>query len=81
VTKNVPVDRPGKRTHLGFMAPDLKRAFDVLGMDFGGYVETPDGELGLRPDQQIPILWKAVQELTTNVLELRKMLADLQGRD
>jgi len=57
------VDRPGKRTHWGFLASDVKAAFDKTGLDFGGYVKDEEGVEHLRPDQLIPVLWKAVQEL------------------
>ena len=67
----VRVSRPGKRTHWGFLAPDVKAAFDAIGMDFGGYVLADDGTQHLRPDQLIPVLWKAVQELAAEVAELK----------
>jgi len=57
------VDRPGKRTHWGFLASDVKAAFDKTGLDFGGYVKDEEGTEHLRPDQLIPVLWKAIQEL------------------
>jgi hypothetical protein len=57
------VDRPGKRTHWGFLASDVKAAFDKTGLDFGGYVKDEEGMEHLRPDQLIPVLWKAIQEL------------------
>ena len=57
------VDQPGKRTHWGFSASDVKAAFDKTGLDFAGYVKGEDGIEHLRPDQLIPVLWKAIQEL------------------
>jgi hypothetical protein len=68
VKKQIP--RPGKRVHWGFLAPDVKAAFDSIGMDFGGYVKDGDGTEHLRPDQLIPVLWKAVQELSARVVAL-----------
>jgi hypothetical protein len=68
-------DAPGKRTHWGFMAPDVKAAFDAIGMDFGGYVQSEDGTQHLRPDQLIPVLWKAVQELNAEVQALKARIA------
>ena len=56
-------DVHGKRTHWGFNAAEVKAAFDGIGMDFGGYVEAENGTMSLRPDQLIPVLWKAVQDL------------------
>ena len=57
------VNRPGQRLHWGFLAPDVKAAFDGIGMDFGGYVRGEDGSHNLRPDQLIPVIWKALSEL------------------
>lgn len=57
---------PGRRTHWGFLAGDVKSAFDQTGIDFGGYVKDTDGLEGIRPDQLIPVLWKAVQELAAD---------------
>jgi hypothetical protein len=67
VEETVYVDKPGKRTHWGFLASDVKAAFDKTGLDFGGYVKGEDGSENLRPDQLIPVLWKAVQELKTEI--------------
>lgn len=64
VTRYRFVDRPGARRHYGFSAQEIKAAIDRLGLgDFGGHVVEPDGTQGLRPDQLIPILWRAIQEL------------------
>lgn len=63
----------GKRRHWGFAAQDVKAAMDRHGMgDFGGHVVTEDGQQALRPDQMIPVLWKAVQELAAKVDELSR---------
>jgi len=64
-------DKPGARTHWGFDATEVKAAFDRIGMDFGGYVLAEDGTHHLRPDQLIPVLWRALQELQEQVEELR----------
>ena len=71
VTVQTLVPRPGARTHWGFLAPDVKAAFDGIGMDFGGYVKGEDGTQHLRPDQMIPVLWRAVQELAAEVAALK----------
>lgn len=63
---------PGARTHWGFLASDVKTAVEKTGMDFGGYVKGEDGTEGLRPDQLLAVLWKAVQELS---IEVRAMKA------
>lgn len=64
--------QPGKRTHWGFLAPDLKAGFDPSGRDFAGYVKAEDGTEHMRPDQLIPVLWKAVQELSARIAQLEK---------
>ncbi len=72
VTKQVATRKPapsaaGTRLHWGFLAPEIKAAFDAAGLDFGGHVTAADGSQHLRPDQLIPVLWKAVQELMARV--------------
>ena len=66
------VSRPGTRTHYGLLAQEVKAALDAAGAgDFGGYIKTdigdPDSEEGLRYDQFIAPLIRAVQELTERV--------------
>lgn len=74
VTKSATVKKfvapPGSRSHWGFLGPEVKAAFDAMGMDFGGHVRGDDGVHHLRPDQLIPILWKATQELFERVQTL-----------
>lgn len=57
----------GKRQHFGLIAQEVKAAIDAAGVDFGGYVEGEDGMLGLRYEQFIAPLIKAVQELSERV--------------
>jgi len=71
VMREVNQEQPGSKTNIGFMAPDFKQAFDGLGIDFAGYVNDGGGNEGLRIEQQIGILWKAVQELADLVDQLR----------
>ncbi|MGH6714569.1 MAG: tail fiber domain-containing protein, partial [Bradyrhizobium sp.] len=74
VKKQVPVQklvsRAGIRTHWGFIASDIKAATPE-GSDWGAYVKMEDGTEGLRPDQLIPVLWKAVQELAAEIAALK----------
>lgn len=64
---------PGKRQHFGLIAQEVKAALpnDV---DFGGWIQTnlmnENSEQGLRYDQFISPLIKAVQELTAKVAAL-----------
>lgn len=68
---------PGKRIHFGVLAGDIKTGVsDKLGIDFAGYVKNDDDTWeGLRMDQLTPILWKAQQELVT---EMRGEVAALK---
>jgi hypothetical protein len=69
------VSHPGQRTHWGFLAPEIKRAFDAIGMDFGGYVKGDDGSQNLRPDQLIPVLWKCCQQMAREIEALKAAAA------
>jgi hypothetical protein len=75
VTKMVAVQKlvgkPGKRTHWGFLANNVQKVMEGTGRDFGGYVEDEAGTKHLRPDQLVPILWKAVQELSQQIAALK----------
>ena len=66
-----PVEREGKRTHWGFLATDVRDVFAKTGRDFAGYVLAEDGTHHMRPDQLLPVLWKAVQELAEEVAALK----------
>ncbi|MGE0281729.1 MAG: DUF2793 domain-containing protein [Rhizobiaceae bacterium] len=75
----VAVDRampkPGGRTHYGLIAQQVRSALDSYGVDFAGWTladkDDPDSEQGLRYDQFVPILIKAVQELSAEVEALK----------
>lgn len=59
---------PGRRTHYGLIAQEVKAALGAVGCsDFAGYIKTdpgdPGSEEGLRYDQFIAPLIKAVQQL------------------
>lgn len=83
VTKTVQakktVERAGKRTHLGFLATDIRDAFspEASGLpDFAGYVKDGDTH-ALRPDQVLPAVVKAFQEY---VIATDAKIADLQAK-
>lgn len=73
VTRNV----PGKRTHWGFVAQEVKASLPA-GIDFGGWIKTdpadPESEEALRYDQFIAPLVKAIQELSAEVQALKKKI-------
>lgn len=64
----------GKRTHWGLLAQEVKQAVDKAKVDFGGWIKTdvnnPDSEEGLRYEELIAPLIKAVQELSAKVTAL-----------
>lgn len=64
--------RPGQRTHYGLLAQQVLTALE--GKDFGGHIlvdpTDPDSEQGLRYDELIAPLVKAVQDLATLVATL-----------
>ena len=69
------VPREGARTHYGLVAQEVKAALDAAGVeDFAGWVlgdeSDPGSTQGLRYDQFIAPLIKAVQELTARVVAL-----------
>ena len=63
-------DIPGKRQHWGWSATEVKKAFDGIGQDFGGYVLAENGVQSLRPDQLVPVLWQLVKNLSARVAAL-----------
>ena len=74
---------PGERTHWGFLAQDVKAAVDDAGVDFGGWILTdkndPDSAQGLRYDQFIAPLTKALQEALTEIDVLKVKVAALEA--
>ena len=59
-----------KRKHYGLIAQDVKSTLDELGIstdDFAGYIKPETGSLGLRYQEFIAPIIKAVQELSTKV--------------
>jgi hypothetical protein len=67
----------GKRQHWGLLAQQVKAVCDAAGVDFGGWVLAdagdPESRQGLRYEELIAPLIKAVQELTERIetLELK----------
>jgi Protein of unknown function (DUF2793)/Chaperone of endosialidase len=69
------VDRPGRRKHLGLIAQEVKAVLDEQSADFGVYTFDPDADRhGLRYDQLIAPLIKAVQELDARIEDLSRRL-------
>jgi hypothetical protein len=77
------IPRPGIRTHWGFLAQDVKEAADQAGVDFGGWilsdVDDPESPQGLRYQQFIAPLTKALQEAIAKIETLETRLTALEG--
>ena len=76
--------RPGERTHWGFIAQEVKQAADAAGVDFGGWIlgdkDDPDSTQGLRYDQFIAPLTKALQEAIAKIETLETKVAALEAQ-
>lgn len=72
-TRQVITSVPGKRTHYGFIAQEVKNLVDKLGIsDFGGYVEGEDGKLGLRYSEFIAPIVATLQNIIMRLELLEK---------
>jgi hypothetical protein len=64
----------GNRTHWGLIAQEVKASADKYNVDFGGWIKTDlsdvNSEEGLRYEELIAPLIKAVQELSAKVIAL-----------
>jgi hypothetical protein len=72
---NGSVEVVGKRKHYGLIAQEVKQTLDSLNVeDFGGWIlddiDDPDSNQGLRYEEFISPLIKAVQELSARVKQL-----------
>jgi hypothetical protein len=76
IRKPIEVEVAGKRQHFGLIAQEVKAALPE-GIDFGGWIQDDMNDPGslqsLRYEQFIPILIKAVQELSVRVKELENV--------
>jgi hypothetical protein len=74
---------PGKRTHFGLIAQQVKAVLPP-GVDFGGWVQDdvtdPNSAQSLRYDQFVAPLIKSVQELTAIVRGLTARLDRIEGK-
>lgn len=56
---------PGERIHYGLIAQEVKTLMGKMSVeDFGGYVESEDGTLGLRYEQFIGPIIKSLQQIS-----------------
>lgn len=81
----VTTERPGIRTHWGFIAQEVKQAVDASGVnDFAGWLladkDDADSQQSLRYEQFIAPLTKAVQELSAQVDALKARIEELENK-
>lgn len=69
------------RPHYGLIAQQLKEAYQACGVsDFAGFIQDKETDMtGIRYDELIPVLIRAVQELSDRVEYLEKENARLSG--
>jgi hypothetical protein len=74
ITKEEKIELPGIRTHYGLIAQEVSSSLN--GKDFAGFIYDKDTDsYGLRYDEFISPLIKAVQELSARVKELEQKLS------
>ena len=72
---------PGIRTHYGLVAQDVKVVLDEMGLsttDFAGYIEgnlETNSDLGLRYEEFMSPMIKAIQELSKKVNQLELIIS------
>ena len=72
-TESVITPREGKRTHYGLIAQEVEDLLD--GKDFGGFIHDEETDIkGLRYDQFVPLLIKAIQELKIEIDSLKNQM-------
>ena len=77
----VRVERPGKRRHFGFIAQDVKKVADDLGLDWAAYVyDAESDQHGLRYDQFHALSVKGIQELVAITQAQAATIATLAAR-
>jgi len=78
-TETVITPREGVRTHYGLIAQEVETLLD--GKDFGGFIHDTETDVkGLRYDQFVPLLIKAIQELSTKLDEATTRIKTLESR-
>jgi hypothetical protein len=65
---------PGQRFHEGLIAQEVKESLDAAGIDSAIWIDDPAGGQGLRYEEFIAPLIKAVQQLSAEVAQLKDQL-------
>jgi hypothetical protein len=72
-TESVLIPREGKRTHYGLIAQEVEELLN--GKDFGGFIHDEETDImGLRYDQFVPLLIKAIQEQQVQIDSLKNQI-------
>jgi hypothetical protein len=78
ITKSTITPRLGIRTHYGLIAQEVEALLD--GKDFGGFIHDEETDIkGLRYDQFVPLLIKAIQELSSKIETLESENDELKS--
>ena len=78
-TESIITPRVGTRTHYGLIAQEVEALLD--GKDFAGFIHDNEADVkGLRYEQFIPLLIKAVQEQQTIIEELKARVEALENK-
>jgi hypothetical protein len=70
---------PGKRIHQGLIAQEVKAVLDKLGVDSAIWISGEDGQQGLRYEELIAPMIKAMQEQQAQIETLKAEVATLKG--
>ncbi|NDC49351.1 MAG: tail fiber domain-containing protein [Micrococcales bacterium] len=70
---------PGKRFHDGLVAQELKESLDALQLDAAMWIQASDNSQGLRYEELIAPLIKAIQEQQSQIETLRAEIVVLKG--
>jgi hypothetical protein len=70
---------PGKRFHDGLVAQELKESLDALQLDAAMWIDAKDGSQGLRYEELISPMIKAIQEQQSQIETLKAEIAALKG--
>ena len=71
---------PGKRTHCGFIAQEVKSCLDEEGVDLALWINGDNDVQGLRYEEFVPVLVKAIQEQQAIIQSLTDRITQLENK-